>query len=158
MASISVVDFANFGLDIKTGDSVSDDALKTLGTEVKCALSTFGFCYLKNHGVDEMLINDFMRVSREFFELPDGIKRKYGMNAEVKAGWVGFGHETLNPARPADLKESFTYYVPAYKDYSMPSVANFEALRGCQLSKTNTCIIFTCMKKNNNFSKETGYS
>ena len=31
-------------------------------------------------------------------------------------------------------------------------------LRGCQLSKTNTCIIFTCIKKNDNFSKETGHS
>ena len=45
MASIPVTDFANFGLDVKTGDRVSDDALKTLGTDVKCALSTFGFCY-----------------------------------------------------------------------------------------------------------------
>ena len=32
------------------------------------------------------------------------------------------------------------------------------SLRGCQLSKTNTCIIFTCIKKNGNFSKETGHS
>ena len=31
-------------------------------------------------------------------------------------------------------------------------------LRGCQLSKTNICIIFTCIKKNDNFSKETGHS
>ena len=31
-------------------------------------------------------------------------------------------------------------------------------LRGCQLSKTNTCINFTCIKKNDNFSKETGNS
>ena len=32
------------------------------------------------------------------------------------------------------------------------------ALRGCQLSKSNACIIFTCIKKNGNFSKETRYS
>ena len=31
-------------------------------------------------------------------------------------------------------------------------------LRGCQLSKSNTCIFFTCIKKNDNFTKETGYS
>ena len=31
-------------------------------------------------------------------------------------------------------------------------------LRGCLLSKTNTCIFFTCMKKNDKFTKETGYS
>ena len=31
-------------------------------------------------------------------------------------------------------------------------------LRGCQLSKSNTCIIFTCIKKTNNLTKETGYS
>ena len=128
MASIPVIDFADFGLNVKTGDGISDDALKALGNEVKRVLSTFGFFYLKNHGVDETLINDFMRVSREFFGQPEEIKRKYGMNAEVKAGWVGFGHEALNPERPADLKESFNYFVPAYKDNSMPSVANFEVL------------------------------
>ena len=34
----------------------------------------------------------------------------------------------------------------------------YASLRGCQLSKTNTCMIFTCIKKNDNFSKETGHS
>ena len=28
-----------------------------------------------------------------------------------------------------------------------------KCLRGCQLLKSNTCIIFTCIKKNDNFSK-----
>ena len=37
-------------------------------------------------------------------------------------------------------------------------IINGKTLRGCQLSKTNTCIIFTCIKKNDNFSKETGHS
>ena len=31
-------------------------------------------------------------------------------------------------------------------------------LRGCQLSKSNTSISFTCIKKNYNFTKETRYS
>ena len=128
MATISVIDFADFGLKVTNDDEISDITLKTLGTEVKSVLSTFGFCYLKDHGVDEKLVIDFMRVSRECFEQPVEVKRQFAMHADLKAGWVGFGHETLNPARPADLKESFTYYVPSYKIQSMPVVENFEPL------------------------------
>ena len=31
-------------------------------------------------------------------------------------------------------------------------------LMGYQLSKSNTCIMLTCLKKNDNFTQETGYS
>ena len=42
--------------------------------------------------------------------------------------------------------------------YDAVVIGSGNSLRGCQLSKTNTCIIFTCIKKNDNFSKETGHS
>ena len=127
MATIPVIDFGAFGLKVKNGSEIGDDALKSLGDEVKSVLSTVGFCYLKNHGVNEDLVKDYMKVSREFFEQPEDVKRRYAMSTEVKAGWVGFGHETLNPVRPADLKESFSY-APSYKVDSMPTVPNFEPL------------------------------
>ena len=125
--TIPVIDFADYGLKEKTGTEVSDATLQSLGDEVKSVFSTIGFCYLKNHGIDETLVRDFMRVSRDFFEQPEDVKRKYAMSTDVKAGWTGFGHETLNPARPADLKESFSY-VPSYKLSSMPTVENFKPL------------------------------
>ena len=127
MANIPVIDFAAFGLKVENSDEISDDALKPLGDEIKSVLSTIGFCYLKDHGIDEALVQDFMKLSREFFEQPEKVKREYAMSTEVKAGWVGFGHETLNPVRPADLKESFSF-VPSYNLSSMPIVKNFEPL------------------------------
>ena len=48
-----------------------------------------------------------------------------------------------------DRGKPFRFYI---------SLLSKQVLRGCQLSKTNTCIIFTCIKKNDNFSKETGHS
>ena len=124
MASIPVVDFAAFGLKVENGDAIRDEALKPLGDEVKSMLITIGFCYLKHHGIDEALVDDFMKVCREFFEKPEEVKRQYAMSTEVKAGWVGFGHGMLNPVRPADLKESFSY-VPCYNLSSMPTVMKF---------------------------------
>ena len=52
MATIPVIDFAAFGLNVENGAEISDDALKPLGGEIKSVLSTIGFCYLKQHGID----------------------------------------------------------------------------------------------------------
>ena len=92
MATYPVIDFAAFGLTVGNGDEISDDALEPLGDEVKSVLSTIGFCYLKHHDINEALVRDFMKVSREFFEQPEEVKRQYAMSTEVKAGWVAFGH------------------------------------------------------------------
>ena len=129
MASIPVIDFADFGLNVKTGDGISDEALKALGNEVKRVLITFGFFYLKNHGVDETLNKRFYESITRILWATRRNKAEvwYECWGQSMAG-LGSGHEALSPERPADLKESFNYFVPAYKDNSMPSVANFEVL------------------------------
>lgn len=125
MSSIPVIDFAEYGLNVENTKDVSENTLRSLGDNLKTVFSTIGFCYLKNHGVDMNLVSDFMRISRDFFEQPEDIKRKYAVSTEVKNGWIGFGHEKLNPERQADLKESFSY-TPSFDLSSWPTVDCFE--------------------------------
>jgi hypothetical protein len=54
---IPVIDFAVFGLGVPDPDSVSEEQLKPVSESVYKALSTLGFCYLTNHGVDEKLVS-----------------------------------------------------------------------------------------------------
>ena len=127
MSKIPIIDFGAHGLHVKDTSIIDNDALVALGEEVKHSFSTIGFAYLKNHGVDEKLISDFMRVSREFFEQPMEEKEKCGMSKEIKSGWLGSEQETLNQDRPADLKESYSY-APSYEPKVWPSTENFEVL------------------------------
>ena len=127
MSKIPIIDFGAYGLHVKDYTSIVDNnALVALGEEVKHCFSTIGFAYLKNHGVDGDLINDFMRVSREFFEQPMEEKEKCAMSKEIKSGWLGPEQETLNQDRPADLKESYSY-APSYEQV-WPSTEHFELL------------------------------
>ena len=59
----------------------------------------------------------------------------------------------LNAMIPSSgLKRLFTINVKHTGKFEKSSMEVIDLLRGCQLSKTNTCIIFTCIKKNDNFS------
>lgn len=127
MSDIPVIDFADTGLHSKDATKVSTQVLRDLGVKLKRYFSSGGFCYLKNHGVDEKLLSDYLRVSREFFEKPAEVKQKYAVGSDIKHGWIGFDQQTLNPDRPTDLKELFSYS-PFLHMTTWPSVDNFESL------------------------------
>ena len=63
-----------------------------------------------------------------------------------------------DPATTLMLHNSTTVIVMPYMHVTSSSLFNVifcPYLRGCQLSKTNTCMFFTCTKKNDNFTKNT---
>ena len=128
MAESSVVDFHNYGLNVKDIKEIKDDTLKELGNRMVEAFRTFGFCYLQNHGADEKIINDYMAVSRVFFEQPKDVKEKLPLNFDCEFGWLNFEGEILNPDRKTgDFKETFNYTPMSGKEI-WPPTANFEAL------------------------------
>ena len=59
MSTVAVIDIENFGLLVKDSAQISQDVLAPLVQEVKQVLTTRGFCYLKNHGIDETLVRDY---------------------------------------------------------------------------------------------------
>ena len=127
MSAHNIVDFHDYGLGVQDTSAVDQETIKAIGKQIVDGFKTHGFCYLKNHGVRESLIEDYRRVSRIFFEQPETIKGKYALDARYVFGWVKLGRETLNAKRSAgDLHEAFNY-TPKY-DTEWPPVEEFESL------------------------------
>ena len=127
MSATNIVDFHAYGLRIKDTSGADQEAVKAIGKQIVDGFKSHGFCYLKNHGVGDALIKDYMRVSRNFFEQPESVKEKYALDARYVFGWLQLERETLNINRKAgDLHEAFNY-TPKY-DSEWPPVENFETL------------------------------
>ena len=129
MAESSVVDFQMCRLDVKTPDKAPNhDVLKTLGTSIIEAIKAFGFCYLKNTGVNEDLIKDYMKVSRAFFEHPTEMKQEFSFDLDRCTGWLKLEGEICNPDRKTgDFKETFNY-TPNPEKEVWPPVKDFDHL------------------------------
>ena len=124
-AMIPIIDFGEYGLNVKDTAGVKADTLTNLGQKVKDAFSSVGFCYLKNHGVDEDLITKYRQVSREFFEQPVEVKKVYERGNEINFGWVAVEREKVNPERPGDFKEAFNF-CPSDDPNNWPSIPEFQ--------------------------------
>ena len=125
MSNAFIVDFQDYGLEVKDRSAVSQNKIQQLGDRIIHAFKTYGFCYLKNHGVDEELVRQYFETAREFFEKPVEFKTTYTMDKDYRFGWVP--KEVLNKNRSVgDLHEAFNY-MPTYDD-SWPLVDNFEEL------------------------------
>ncbi len=72
------------------------------------ALESYGFLYLKNHGVSQSILDDLFGQSRAFFALPqkakDTVKRRE--DGTSRHGYEGIGGQSLDE-HFADLKELF---------------------------------------------------
>ena len=68
------------------------------------------YCYLANHGMGAKLIEEYMKVSRKFFERPEEFKSKFRMGVDCRFGWVKLEREHLNEKRSVcDLHEAFNF-------------------------------------------------
>lgn len=66
----------------------------------------FGFAMVKDHGMDEALINQGWSLARRFFALPEKVKRQYDARSNGgQRGYTAFGVEIAKDASENDLKE-----------------------------------------------------
>jgi isopenicillin N synthase-like dioxygenase len=66
----------------------------------------YGFAIIADHGIRDELIARAEEKSREFFALPEGVKRKYLIEGGGgQRGYTPFGIETAKGAQAHDLKE-----------------------------------------------------
>jgi isopenicillin N synthase-like dioxygenase len=64
--------------------------------------------YLKNIGIEEVLITETISRSQQFFNLPLAEKNKLAWSDEFSnSGYVGIERERLDESQPGDLKEAF---------------------------------------------------
>jgi isopenicillin N synthase-like dioxygenase len=65
-----------------------------------------GFAVIADHGISQALIDDVLRLFKEFFALPVDVKRRYHLaGAGGARGYTPFGIETAKGATLHDLKE-----------------------------------------------------
>jgi isopenicillin N synthase-like dioxygenase len=65
-----------------------------------------GFAVIEGHGIPKALIDEAWAVTRDFFALPDSVKRRYHVPGGAgQRGYTPFGIETAKGATLSDLKE-----------------------------------------------------
>ena len=122
-----VIDFKDYGLDAETVN-ISEDKHKTVGKHIVSVIKKYGYCYLKNHGVDEALLDDYRKVSRAFFKKPVELKEKLPLGRDCKFGWLRMEGEVLTPEwTTGDFKETFNYTPESGREIWLP-VEDFELL------------------------------
>lgn len=68
----------------------------------------YGFAIIRDHGIPQDLIDRAEEKSKQFFALPDDVKRKYHIPGQGGArGYTPFGIETAKGHKAHDLKEFF---------------------------------------------------
>lgn len=84
-------------------------AVQATASQIDAACRTHGFFYVVGHGVPLALISHLFMLNRRFFQLPEPVKQQWHIERSggLKRGFDPVGWQSLDPGRPADLKESF---------------------------------------------------
>lgn len=85
-----------------------DDGGRAVAAAIGRACRGIGFFYVTGHGIDADLRRRVFTMVATFFALPDDAKRAVSIErSKHNRGYVPLAGESLDPQRPADLKEGF---------------------------------------------------
>lgn len=110
-------------LDIRRFDSDRSAFVAEIGS----AYREYGFCGISGHGISKELIDRSYQVFKEFFALPEAVKRTYHLPGSGGArGYTGFMVETAKDSKYPDLKEfwHFGREIPRDSKYADVMPAN----------------------------------
>lgn len=103
MEHVPVVDLSDF-------ISGTPEKKRSFIRELGDAYHTVGFVTVKNHGINEKMIEELYREVKAFFSMPDEIKFKYERaDLAGQRGYTSFGREHAKGSKVADLKEFFQF-------------------------------------------------
>jgi isopenicillin N synthase-like dioxygenase len=99
--------------DVITSDSVASVSLAdadkdptAFSDELGNSFVEYGFAIVRDHGIPQQLIDRAEQLSKQFFALPEKIKKKYLIPGSGGArGYTAFGIETAKGHQAFDLKE-----------------------------------------------------
>jgi len=99
--------------DVITSDSVASVSLTDAIRDPECfsdaigiSFEEYGFAIVRDHGIPQELIERAEELSKQFFALPEEVKKKYLVPGGGGArGYTAFGVETAKGAQAFDLKE-----------------------------------------------------
>lgn len=83
-----------------------EQPLETIADELGRSFAEYGFAVIRDHGIPQELIDRAEEKSKEFFALPEDVKRGYQLPGGSGArGYTPFGTEKAKDAEVQDLKE-----------------------------------------------------
>src|SRR5688500_9279401 len=99
--------------DVLTTDHIASVSLAdadrdpdAFAQEIGHSFVDYGFAVIRDHGIPQELIDRAEEKSKQFFALPEEVKRKYHIAGGGGArGYTPFGIETAKGAQAFDLKE-----------------------------------------------------
>ena len=98
--------------DLLTPDKIASVSLKEAAADADAfaqhigqSFEEYGFAVLADHGIPDDLIARAEQKAKEFFALPDEVKRKYALGQGGARGYTPFGIETAKGHKAHDLKE-----------------------------------------------------
>ena len=85
-----------------------EQPLESIADELGRSFAEYGFAVIRDHGIPQDLIDRAEAKSKEYFALPQEVKRKYVLEGSGGArGMTMFGIETAKGATAHDLKEFY---------------------------------------------------
>jgi isopenicillin N synthase-like dioxygenase len=100
---VPAIDLAPFRQD-------SEVERAAVAREVGRVCETVGFLYVRNHGVEQCIIDDAFAESRRFFALPAARKRDIHVaRMPNHRGFIGAAEETVDLTAASDIKEAFKF-------------------------------------------------
>ena len=86
--------------------SMAEMPTRAFASALGASFERFGFAMVRDHGMDQQLIDEGWSLARRFFTLPDDVKRHYDAAGNGgQRGYTAFGREIARGARENDLKE-----------------------------------------------------
>lgn len=119
-------------IDLAALREARPDGLGKLAADIGQAAREVGFFYLVGHGVDRALVARVFELSATFFAQPITEKAELSISrSQHNRGYVAMKGESLDPTKPADLKEAFNIGLDLSPDD--PRVKAGEPFRGVNL-------------------------
>ena len=104
--------------DFTSGDS---ERKQKFVDEIGSAYEDIGFVALKNHFLDDKLVDDLYKEVKSFFDLPVELKRSYEIEGlGGQRGYVSFGKEHAKGKKEGDLKEFWHFGQIPTADANLP--------------------------------------
>ena len=96
---------------IDVSQLLSGDNPMQVASQIGDACEKVGFFYIKDHGVDQQLIDEMYALSKAFFKLPYEEKNKLNVvkSGRTLRGYIPMYAENVDPANTRDFKECFDY-------------------------------------------------
>lgn len=94
-----MVEISSISLDLDKND------LPILAQKLGQSFQSTGFAIIDHHGIDADIIERSETLSRQFFALPEDVKRHYHQQNGGARGYTPFGTEKAKDADKVDLKE-----------------------------------------------------